>query len=136
MKYFFTSLNEKIISFLNDGQNIAQILIWCFAKLWNFFTQILISYFAKFHEIRGKFHKTRNLNFVIYSKHTVGDFSLSLQAVLFVDPEWFIPDLDPALNFPSSQSGSRPKFWIHADPDPDPTYINLVYFEIIQKEES
>ena len=28
-----TSLNEKIISFLNDGQNIAQILIWCFAKL-------------------------------------------------------------------------------------------------------
>ena len=28
-----------------------------------------------------------------------------------VDPEWFIPDPDPALNFPSS--GSRHKFRIH-----------------------
>ena len=35
-----------------------------------------------------------------------------------VDPKWFIPDPDPALNFPSSGSGSRQKFRIHADPDP------------------
>ena len=34
-----------------------------------------------------------------------------------VDPKWFIPDPDPALNFPSSGSGSRQKFRIHADPD-------------------
>ena len=33
-----------------------------------------------------------------------------------MDPKWFIPDPDPALNFPSS--GSRQKFRIHADPDP------------------
>ena len=33
-----------------------------------------------------------------------------------VDPEWFIPDPDWALNFPSS--GSRQKFRIYADPDP------------------
>ena len=39
-----------------------------------------------------------------------------------VDPEWIIPDPDPALNFPNSGSGSRQKFRIHADPDP--TYIN------------
>ena len=45
-----------------------------------------------------------------------------------VDPRLFIPDPDPALNFPSS--GSRQKFRIHADPDP--FYINKVYFEIIQ----
>ena len=32
------------------------------------------------------------------------------------DPKLFIPDLDPALNFPSS--GSRHKFRIHADPYP------------------
>ena len=44
-----------------------------------------------------------------------------------VDPEWFIPDSDPALNFPSS--GSRQKFRIHADPDP--THIIYVYLEII-----
>ena len=37
-----------------------------------------------------------------------------------VDPKPFIPDPDPALNFPSS--GSRQKFRIHADPDP--TCIN------------
>ena len=37
-----------------------------------------------------------------------------------VDPRLFIPDPDPALNFPSS--GSRQKFRIHADPDP--TCIN------------
>ena len=37
-----------------------------------------------------------------------------------VDPEWFIPDPDLALNFPSS--GSKQKFRIHSDPDP--TYIN------------
>ena len=34
----------------------------------------------------------------------------------------FVPDPDPAFNFPSSGSGSRQKFQIHADPDP--TYIN------------
>ena len=45
------------------------------------------------------------------------------------DPEWFILDPDPALNFTSS--GSRQKFRIHADQAP--TYNNLVYFEIIQK---
>ena len=41
-----------------------------------------------------------------------------------VDPKLFISDPDPALNFPSSGSGSRQKFRIHADPDP--TCINLV----------
>ena len=40
-----------------------------------------------------------------------------------VDPEWFIPDPDPALNFPRSGSGSRQKLRIHADPNPDPTHI-------------
>ena len=41
---------------------------------------------------------------------------------------------DPALNFPSSGSGSRPKVRIHADPDPEPTYIKkvLVSLEIIK----
>ena len=39
-----------------------------------------------------------------------------------VDPKLVIPDPDPALNFPSSGSGSRHKFRINADPDP--TYIN------------
>ena len=39
-----------------------------------------------------------------------------------VELKWFIPDLDPALNFPSSGSLSRQKFQIHANPDP--TYIN------------
>ena len=39
-----------------------------------------------------------------------------------VDPKWFIPDPDPALNFP--RSGSRQKFRIHADRDPNSTYIN------------
>ena len=45
-----------------------------------------------------------------------------------VDSKLFIPDLDPAFNFPSSGSGSgsRQKFRIHADPDPDPTCINKV----------
>ena len=38
------------------------------------------------------------------------------------DPKLFIPGPDPSLNFPSS--GSRQKFRIHADPDPDPTCIN------------
>ena len=38
-----------------------------------------------------------------------------------VDPEWFIPDPDPVLNFPSFGSGSWQKFRIHADTDP--TYI-------------
>ena len=42
-------------------------------------------------------------------------------------------DPDPALNFPSSRSGSRQKFRIHANPDPDPTYIKYVYLEIIKK---
>ena len=42
--------------------------------------------------------------------------------VSVVDPKLFIPDPDPPLNFPSSRSGSRQKFRIHADPDP--TYIN------------
>ena len=37
-----------------------------------------------------------------------------------VDPKLFIPD--PAFNFPSSGSGYRQKFRIHADPDP--TCIN------------
>ena len=32
-----------------------------------------------------------------------------------VDPKLFIPDPDPALNFPSSGSRSRQKFRIHAD---------------------
>ena len=41
-----------------------------------------------------------------------------LQKSSFVDPEWFIPDPDPALNFPSSGSGSRQKFRISADSDP------------------
>ena len=38
----------------------------------------------------------------------------------FADPEWLpvISDPDPALNFPSSGSGSMQKFRIHADPDP------------------
>ena len=58
-----------------------------------------------------------------------------------VDPRLFIPDPDPALNFPSS--GSRQKFRIHADPDP--TCINKVSkirnntktpLKFIQKEES
>ena len=35
-----------------------------------------------------------------------------------VDPERYIPNPDPALNFLSSGSGSRQKFRIHADPDP------------------
>ena len=39
-----------------------------------------------------------------------------------VDPELFIPDPDPALNFLSFGSGSRQKFRIHADLDP--THIN------------
>ena len=39
-----------------------------------------------------------------------------------VDLKLFIPDPDPALNFPSSGSGSRQKFRIHADLDP--TCIN------------
>ena len=48
-------------------------------------------------------------------------------------PEWFILDLDPALNFPSSGSGSRSrqKFRIHADPDP--THVIEVYLEIVNK---
>ena len=55
----------------------------------------------------------------------------------------FVPDPDPAFNFPSSGSGSRQKFRIHADPDP--TYINKVPIfrnntktplKFIQKEES
>ena len=33
-----------------------------------------------------------------------------------------VPDPDPALNFPSS--GSRQKFRIHADPDPDSTHVH------------
>ena len=45
-----------------------------------------------------------------------------IQKISVVDPKLFIPDPDPALNFPSSGSGSRQKFRIHADPDP--TYIN------------
>ena len=39
-----------------------------------------------------------------------------------VDPEWFFPDPDRALNFLSSGTGSGEMFRIHADPDP--TYIN------------
>ena len=39
-----------------------------------------------------------------------------------VDPKLFIPETDPALNFPSS--GSRQKFRSHVDPDP--TFINKV----------
>ena len=34
------------------------------------------------------------------------------------DPEWFIPDPDPALNYPSSGAGFRPRFRFYADPDP------------------
>ena len=41
-----------------------------------------------------------------------------------VDPKLFIPDPDPALNFPSSGSGTRQKIRIHADPDP--TFIDKV----------
>ena len=37
------------------------------------------------------------------------------------DPEWFIPDPDPALNFQTS--GSRQKFRIHADTDPTHTVL-------------
>ena len=43
-----------------------------------------------------------------------------------VDPKLFISDPDPALNFPSSGSGSRQKFRIHADPDP--TYTVLIKY--------
>ena len=49
------------------------------------------------------------------------------------DPEWFISDPDPALNFPIS--GSRRKFRIRIQakvPDPNPTYIYYVYLEIIK----
>ena len=47
-----------------------------------------------------------------------GQISFVLFSV--ADPEWFIPDPNQALNFPSSRSGSRSrqKFRIHADPDP------------------
>ena len=45
------------------------------------------------------------------------------------DPKLFIPD--PALNFLSSGSGSRsrPKFRIHADPDPYPQQCNNLSME-------
>ena len=45
-----------------------------------------------------------------------------------VDPKWFNPDRDPdpALNSFSSGSGSRQKFWIHADPDP--THIIYAWY--------
>ena len=49
----------------------------------------------------------------------------SSQKSSVVDPEWFIPDPDPALNFPSP--GSRQRFRIHADPDPG---SNLCYLSI------
>ena len=55
-------------------------------------------------------------------------FAFILSSV--ADPEWFIPEPDPALNFLCS--GFRQKFRIHADPDPDPTYINKVYLGIIK----
>ena len=46
----------------------------------------------------------------------------SIEYSSVADPGLFIPDPDPALNFPSSGLGSRQKFRIHADPDP--TCIN------------
>ena len=46
-------------------------------------------------------------------RRKVGEVSSSV-----VDPKLFIPDPAQALNFPSSGSGSRQKFRIHADPDP------------------
>ena len=48
-----------------------------------------------------------------------------------MDPKWFIPDPDPALNFLSSGSGSRSrqKFRIHADPDPYPQQCNNLSME-------
>ena len=48
-----------------------------------------------------------------------------------MDPERFIPDPDPALNFLSSRSGSGQKFRIHADQDP--THVITVYLEIVRK---
>ena len=47
-----------------------------------------------------------------------------------MDPKLFIPDPDPALNVPSSGSGSRPNFRIHADPDS--AYVNKVPVSIIR----
>ena len=46
--------------------------------------------------------------------------------------ERFIPDPGPALNFPSSGSGSgsRQKFRIHAVHDPDPTQVIQVYWKL------
>ena len=48
-----------------------------------------------------------------------------------MDQEWFIPDPDPALKFPSSGTGSGQKFRIHADPDP--AHVIEVYLEIVNK---
>ena len=54
--------------------------------------------------------------------HYLGFLNLTRAETSVVDPKLFIPDPDPAFNFPSSGFGSRQKFRIHADPDP--TYIN------------
>ena len=47
----------------------------------------------------------------------IGEVLLGAENTSVMDPEWFIPD--PALNFPSSGSGFRQKFRVHADPDPN-----------------
>ena len=58
----------------------------------------------------------------------------SIEYSSVADPGLFIPDPDPALNFPSSGLGSgyRQKFWIHADLDPDPAYIIKIYLDLIK----
>ena len=58
------------------------------------------------------------LNFVERKQIFVEKYWSKKSSVVDADPEWFIPDPDLALNFPSSGSGYRPKFRIHADPDP------------------
>ena len=50
--------------------------------------------------------------------HFLHSFQIYRVCSSVVDPEWFIPDPDPALIILSSRFGSRQKFRIHADPDP------------------
>ena len=63
----------------------------------------------KYLKIDGFFLVVRRV--VVYK-----NFWIYIPVSSVVDPEWLIPDPDPALNFPSS--GSKQKFRIHADPDP------------------
>ena len=74
--------------------------------------------------VNRKSHDTVHINRKYFKRNLKNIFFGHSVYSSVVDPKLFIPDpdLDPALNFPSSGSGSRQKFRIHADPDPDPQH--------------